>query len=301
MKISRAYSLIELSTIILIIGILIGGIKAGSELLIKSRLKNARALTSSSYAALVDDMILWLDATAEGSMVNGSGSVKVQDADKIQTWKDVNPQVTSKFSFTQGTDARRPIYEDNGINGLPTLFFDAADDGMVGDAIYVPYSSTSILNPATFTLFAVVRPIFNTSANGYIIANQSGSTGFYFKRVIAPTYAFQMIGYNGTTNIQSTEPTAFTHGASYISTISTNGVAQTIYRNGSQQDSDAVVAAPNTSGDYIIGSSSTGAAGNSFDGYISEIIMYSRALRKEERQEIEKYLGKKYGIQVPPS
>ena len=35
-----------------------------------------------------------------------------------------------------------------------------------------------------------------------------------------------------------------------------------------------------------------------FKGYVGEIIIYSRSLNDDERKDIEKYLGKKWGIAV---
>jgi hypothetical protein len=35
-----------------------------------------------------------------------------------------------------------------------------------------------------------------------------------------------------------------------------------------------------------------------YSGLIGEVIIFSRSLRAEERQDVEKYLGKKWGIAV---
>jgi prepilin-type N-terminal cleavage/methylation domain-containing protein len=62
---SSGFSLIELSIVILIIGILIAGVTQGSRLVKQSKVKTAKTLTQSSDAIGINDMVLWLDATNE--------------------------------------------------------------------------------------------------------------------------------------------------------------------------------------------------------------------------------------------
>ena len=66
---SLAFSLIELSIVILIIGILIAGVTQGSRLVRESRVKTAQTLTQSSDVSSIKDLVLWLDATKEGRVL----------------------------------------------------------------------------------------------------------------------------------------------------------------------------------------------------------------------------------------
>jgi hypothetical protein len=297
-KPSRAFSLVELSIIILIVGIIIAGVTEGSRLLKQMRLSTARNLTTSSDIRSIENMVLWLDATSETSLTTDSSALVTakSSGDLIYNWDDQNPQVLTsvKPRFSQATSGARPTYTENGINNIPTLFFDAADDATTGKSIATA-AYQSILNPATYTLFIVLRPVYNAADTTYIFKNQSGNYGFAFYR-IASSNKFAHDGYNGTASIASSDLTAFSYNTPYISAIYTNGTTQGIYRNGTLQDSDSVVHAPSTS-TFIIGCLASGVT-NCFDGHISEIIMFDRVLSTEERGSVTKYLGKKYAIAV---
>jgi type II secretory pathway pseudopilin PulG len=301
-KTSRAFSLVELSIIILIVGIVIAGVTEGSRLLKQMRLSTARNLTASSDIRSIENMILWLDATSETSLTTDSSAlVTAKNTDEtIYNWDDQNPQVLTsvKPRFSQsGASSIRPVYKEIGINNIPTLYFDASSNAMSGDVLYKSFSST--LNPETFTLFVVTRPMENTTANNaFIIENATTTTGFSFKLVTSGE-TLTIVGYDGTTTSVSSNDAAVNYNAPYISTISTNGTVQTIYRNGTAQDSDSIVEVPNTSSaNFLIGCASTAGNANCFDGYISEIIMFDRVLSTEERNSVTKYLGKKYAILV---
>ena len=293
MKISRAFSLVEISIVILIVGVLVAGMTEGSKLFKKSKLRTARAMTKASYAASVEDMILWLDATAEGSMVNVSGLATVQNDEKIQTWNDVNPQVISKYSFVQSTDANRPLYKDNGINGLPTLYFNADGTQTNGNALYSIFTFPS----DQITIFVVMRPIVAAN-NGYIFDAfcSSPSTRIYLLQ--SPTYKVSLSTNGG----GITDGSSATLNKNYVYSATANASSGIIYRNGTQTISGTISHAAFTANfkkkGFIIGAFSNGDSTSNFDGYISEMILYSRVLETEERKEIEKYLGKKYGIQV---
>jgi prepilin-type N-terminal cleavage/methylation domain-containing protein len=55
---SKAFSLIELSIVILIIGILIAGVTQGSRLVRESKITTAVTLTQSAPIASVKDLVL---------------------------------------------------------------------------------------------------------------------------------------------------------------------------------------------------------------------------------------------------
>ncbi len=55
----KAFSLIELSIVILVVGILITGVIQGSNMVKKSQLQSARNLTTSSPVSGIKDLMLW--------------------------------------------------------------------------------------------------------------------------------------------------------------------------------------------------------------------------------------------------
>ncbi len=118
------FSLIELSVVILVIGILVIGVTQGSRIISAAKLKSARALISSAPVNSTSNLILCLETTSDKSFDAGLGN-----GNQITTWYDLNPQSVTKNNATQITDnSYRLIYTNNLINGLPALRFDGAND-----------------------------------------------------------------------------------------------------------------------------------------------------------------------------
>lgn len=88
----KAFSLIELSIVILIIGILIAGVTQGSRLVGAMRLASAKALTQSSPIASMRNLHSWYEATSEGSFLEA----ETEDSTALTIWKDIGPNTINK-------------------------------------------------------------------------------------------------------------------------------------------------------------------------------------------------------------
>ena len=153
----KAFSLIELSVVVLIIGILIAGITQSSRLVRAMKLNTARSLTRSSDVNSIRNLTAWFDATAEGvfsSSCNTSStntdltSVRVFNTNTstgnpsvttpssayimpehrqvVRLWKDSNPQ---------GVDADKVIleYAHHTTGSIPCATKDYSVSGTIGD------------------------------------------------------------------------------------------------------------------------------------------------------------------------
>ena len=67
-NLKSGFSLIELSIVVLIIGIIIAGITQASRLVRVSKLSSARTLTQSSPVAGISDLVAWWETTLEKSI-----------------------------------------------------------------------------------------------------------------------------------------------------------------------------------------------------------------------------------------
>jgi len=90
---SRAFSLIELSIVILIIGIIIAGVTQGSRLVREFKLKTAQTLTRSSPVSSIKGLSAWFETSLENSFLESEMDENVA----ITQWNDINPQSTNKF------------------------------------------------------------------------------------------------------------------------------------------------------------------------------------------------------------
>lgn len=301
-KKNRAFSLVELSIVILIIGVLVAAVGQGLDLLQDSKLAAARSITKSSRVAALKDLGAWFDATAEQSFLLAD-----IDSGELSTWKDINPQrggiVTTSNSGLCGT---KPTYVNNGINGLPAVKFgDTSLAQGVTPASCFNVSNANLLGTSGATIFFVATagnngdkqmPLSTGGAAITLYAPTTGSPGVVcgqaFKSPISDSWMSNYIPTNapiiprGTPFVcsaryeKSTEIQGWTNKlkAGNSSTFATNGGDLT-------QSNDAYIAGPGSHG-----------GASTFTGQLGELIIFNRALTTKERNSVEDYLSRKWNI-----
>jgi type II secretory pathway pseudopilin PulG len=290
----RAFSLLELSIVFVVIGILVSGISAGIDLYQDFRLATARSLTLNSRVGRIEGLMLWLETTSEKSFENP----RPKDGDLIGTWKDINPSKISNFNLTQANDTLKPIYISKyKDSSLPALKFNNLQTIEKADVRgYDLFDSTSL------TIFLVQ----NTSGGqdttlSWVPTNSSGNEiarlNLHLQHNSRSYFDFSKSGV-GNGRIE------YINNISYVN-------KNTIFhfmRNNSNMEmaiNGAIVASNSASGTiesdlvapFIVGKLRTD-ANYTFDGTISEIIIINRPLSSKETIEIEEYLSKKYSIKV---
>lgn len=278
-KFAKAFSMIELSIVILIVGIVIAGVTQSSRLVRAFKLSSARSLTQSSPVASISGLVLWLEPTMETSFV----ASEAEDETNLSAWYDINPQATVKNNFTK-TASSVITYEDSSINNLPAVEFSGANgESLLGSAI--------INENNYYTLFAVSKQSSSTNNSAYRnIFNNGSGNGFTYLKVLS-TGARQIV-HQGINGLQSSQTFTLNNEISSITySASGGGVLTKIYINGATTtvtNSTTGMSSPTTSSDI----------GSNWIGTISELIVFNRALKNSERNDVEAYLSKKYGIAV---
>ena len=153
----KAFSLVELSIVLLIIGVIIAGITSSSLLIDKARLRNARSITQSSPINSIKNLSLWLEPTMENAFATGTTSFTnidvPQNSQAIGRWNNMNNHVLSPEdnSPSQASSAVQPLYIKNAINNLPALRFN-------GTSNYLLFSNLNMLeNSSGLTAFFCCR------------------------------------------------------------------------------------------------------------------------------------------------
>lgn len=326
---STAFSLIEISIVILIIGILTAGVTQSSRLIRAAKMSSARSMTQSSPASSIRNLALWIESTSEQSFrVNNLSPTAPNDGEAVTVWNDINPQTTSKITFTSGGS---PKYEEDLINGLPAVCFNNANCGN-GTTDHFTTTGFSDLTSG-ITIFAVIRtpnsldtsstinePILS-KRNNVAAYNTLGSANFQLNLTTNGSWQFcdgRVQSTNNTTCVfldsNSLAPASarsnyvvsvvYNSNSNAVNNSTSGGI--TFFQNGFPGDNSGTSAnqtfgsSPGTTtSPLLIGRVSTNntiAMDRYFKGYVGEIIIFDRALRREERQSIEEYLGKKWGI-----
>jgi prepilin-type N-terminal cleavage/methylation domain-containing protein len=285
-----AFSLIELSIVILIIGILVAGITQSSRLVAQFRLSSAKSLTRNSPVSSIKDLVFWFEATSDASF----DDAQEEEGTAVTTWYDINPQLSQKSNATSAT---APTYKANCINGLPCLNFNGTTqylEVLQNNGTLTQITAIFVINDLVLT------PLFT---NQYMIsAFTSGisSLQFYTGGGLNASYLNQAesggVGHGYGLGVVAQNDA--------IVGITDTGALQTIYFTLPGSAIDNRQATNSTGRKYLnngigIGAHYNGTARSGFfNGYISEVIVFSRVLKAEERNEVLQYLSKKWGIRI---
>ena len=282
-KPNRAFSLIELSIVILIIGVLIAAVGQGVDLLQDARLTAARMSTQSSRVASIKNLIAWFEPTSLESF----GGVKMNDGDAVTNWRDINP--TNPIKLQTMTEIA-PTYKHSCINDLPCLVFK-------GSAYLTTTTpSNQSINSRQISIFAVITDLSSTTDRSLILINDWSAGTFYISIAASRRLTFETWGSD---SVASTGLAVKTNVAYIVSAIN-DGSASNIYLNGgsssgSQSGNTTAAPAQGNVKPFNIGHYNRQ---EFFNGYFAELIIYDRALTTKERQSVEKYLSQKWKIKV---
>lgn len=287
LRANKAFSLIELAIVMVVIGVFVAGIYQASSLFYKSKLQSARALSNASDVNSIKNLLFWFDSTREGVFINSNGSTNVQDNDLITTWNSYNVQDNTAISASINSAIYYPKYVERGINDLPSLKFDGVNNYLIVSA------STGNLRNVSFTLFVVGKSNLKTSGTNryffggltqriYLVQPPSG----IIRGVFGPGTAL-LLDYSPTPD--ATFP--------FIAEISYNASTSlcSLYVNNIFASS-GTKAYTGASSPIYLGAFAPSA--QVLDGLVGEYIYFDRDLTSEESGQITQYLAKKWKIQI---
>jgi prepilin-type N-terminal cleavage/methylation domain-containing protein len=292
-KYQKAFSLVELSMVILIIGILIAGVSQGIDLYGDFKLASARNLTSGSIVARVPNLSMWWETTMETSFINS----RPNEGDLINRWNDINSQRVMKVNLLNApNDATRPTYKASAINGLPALKFSNAQNlrsaDINGDSFFSNNEITVFLLQNTTggqdSTMSWVPTTNNLDAGGSEIArfnlHLSHNNIFYFD-------------FGGRIEASGADASFKKNN---LFSFKRSGSEMNMRLNGQQisySSSIAGIISNSYIAPFVVGKLRTD-YNYQFEGLIGEIIIYGSGLHINEIQKIEAYLAKKWGIKI---
>lgn len=296
-KFNKAFSLIELSIVVLIIGILIAGVTQGSRLVRQSRFSVAKSLTQSSPVASIPNMVAWFETTNDNSIASATNATNPEDGDLISSWSDVNPQSTNKI-IVSNTGVLRPTYTASGINNLPSITFNGSQYLFSALA-----SGGNIPLNAGATSFTYVAVWSNTNnATGGVVFEQNSTTLIAGKRAGFYANINAKYGFSGESNDWITTATFTVNkpmaSIMTIAATSPTTAAINIYDNNSTYSGTIGSTSGLSNALFYVGAKASNQT-EKFVGSISEIIIFERALKASEISDIKSYLAKKYAMVMP--
>lgn len=294
-KTKLAFSLVELSVVIIIIGILVVGVSKGTLIIRDAKLKTARSLTTTSPINSMEGLSFWLDTTypdiiAIGTVASSYYSNDMSDGISVVKWKDHNPQNQNPGEISAVADINRPTYISSGINGLPSINFDGVNDYLTTTPGIIPSEAKSYSFAAVFSINNIEQPGMAISQGGLCAGGDLGM-------LISSNISYIGCGDNGGGDISS-GLSLIKSGIPVYALINvdknktTNQFEFHTYKE-SDQTSSPMYSLNSTS--FAIGRQVFNGQ-YPFAGNISEIVIFNRFLQSYEIQAIKDYFAKKYGI-----
>lgn len=287
----KGFSIIEISVVILIIGLLVAGISQGIDLFLDFKINVARSLTKGAPVNRVNGLELWLETTLSESFLKN----ETLNNSSVSKWFDINPNsMVKKNAQIVNSENQIPRYISKGINNLPSLEF-----GYNNSYHKLTIPDLKPGNNATF-FFVIENHIsefsglFSSSETSHVFRNKCDAS--------CANGGFSI--WNGSTDSTVAQVDLnLLSNKSYIINVEifNNGTNRglRIYSNGALVNTDSEINSTAISwNNPYIGTIHYGYSPfrKIFRGKIGEFIVYDKVLHQKERELIEDYLKKKWAI-----
>jgi prepilin-type N-terminal cleavage/methylation domain-containing protein len=287
----KAFSLIELSIVILIIGILVAGVTQSSRLLSAMRIQSVKSLTMNSPVPSIQGLTMWFETSLDKNFATGSSGnytdiTSPDNNSSIAKWNDINPISSDKFNAVQPNTAEQPIFIENAINNLPVLRFSGNKFLSTTTAFFdSAFSVFLVLTRSSDGNWRCIISDINPSVSGKLCAGQDASNTWTL-------YQPFVVGVATSLSSAKNTPVIFEIHSKGIN--ASNSLNVNLYLNSTSLASMTINSA------YRGNSGAIGRAdgGDFWSGDIAEIIVFKRMISNDERLDVEKYLAKKYGIKI---
>jgi hypothetical protein len=228
-------------------------------------------------------LVMWLKADAIRGLKDGA---------PVETWVDSSGNGLDPF---QPTEAKRPVWREKAVNGLPAVRFDGADDNL-----RTRYYRDLLMTSYHVSVFAVFRPAGAVESRGLVSSSftalattreQGGGLVF--------TTAYQSAGgKNVWKDVRPSNRGTVVPDRWSVGSVIRSGdqAGQTRLRvNGSRVDDGGAIAYHSVNTKHGFVGCLRDEAG-CWRGDIAEVLVYGEALSEDARQAVERYLARKYGI-----
>jgi type II secretory pathway pseudopilin PulG len=278
----KAYSLIEIALVIIVISIIIAGSLNGVEMIKKARLTSAQTLTQQAVIPNIKGLLVWLETSLPQSFLESERDNGL----KISVWKNINPNILTANNPSQNIAINQPTYLDNRFNdSIPGINFDGND--------FLNFIGSELIN-SNYSIFIVEKRM---SAGNFLAMIGGSSTTSNGNLLLAYRNSSTVTHSHISNEINITVPSYTSPIARIHSFLLNTTSGKKYWLNGGENadGSDSSQTGSLVSFDNPwIGKYND----NYFFGDIAEIIIFKRALTSEERKSVESYLSKKYNILI---
>jgi len=230
------------------------------------------------------NLILWLDAN-QGTF-SDAGVTATTNGSSLQQWNDLSGY---NNHTTQVTAGRRPTWNTNVVNGMPSVNFNS------GGPNYLEHSFP--LNPSTsdYSFFIV----FNCASGDNALLQQTDGTGVGRTNLYTNTGSNPLSSYIGGGTRSSSITYVPNNWAISGTKFNSNGASSAISfnQNGASGGTVSGFTPESATGNWLTGINRN-LSSQAVDGNVSEIIMFNQQLNDAQFIIIQNYLSAKYNISL---
>jgi len=216
----------------------------------------------------------------------------------LALWLEAGDYNASTGTWTDRSGNGRNFSQDAAGNDQPTKTLTINERSVVsfdGDNDFLAGPQVSFTQ---WSAFAVVRPDRTTGDNGIFTAdNAVGTRGPQFLRWSGTAY--QIVGFQATNSARVESPSvAAVIGTTVVVSAVQGASTLEMWHNNTSNGTTSCTQQAYTS-EMALGAgtyNTTPSASGFADGDIGEILLYSRALTTTERQRVQTYLARKFGV-----
>jgi hypothetical protein len=252
-----------------------------------------RPLATGFNPKSIANLGLWLDASVTSSLtLNGN---------TVSQWSDLSGNGRHAVMATAAVQPDATTRTQNGLrvldfDGSKGMFVHSASGGvtnLTGAAIARNVPGVTIIAACAFDTSSGTQFLFNANTNTQASRSAIVLTGGNIlaggRRLNADAFASVQYAHNSNANIIS-------------GVLDYANSDAFIYQNGALQNSSSSFQTDGNSQNGDSTSVEVGSTGNGtisrLDGFIGELLVFQRALSATERLQVERYLGRKWGITV---
>ena len=284
-----AFSGIELAVVLIIIGLLFAGIvTTKGNLFSKAKLNKIISATKNSPLKDMNELAIWFDVATDESFKN---SEMVEDGG-ISIWKNIAPQNYHNINVEQSNASDQPLFSFDDSDNLPMLSFDGVDDVLITSDVIYGYQFAKN-NQVTVFIVQKYYDGDNIAIRWGVNSNRFLNHSFYETNNLI-YWDFGNTASGG--RISIAPPSGFSKKWQIITLIRNTNDTGSIRVGGvnlltsAMADEFDVTASDNLE----ITNSATGSSKSD----LREMIIFKRALTDNEINEVEKYLSKKWDINL---
>lgn len=226
----------------------------------------------------VSGLVFWLDTDG----LSGS------DGDAIATFPD---SINSRH-FSHATAGNRAIITNStsGFNNKKTLWFDGSND------FYTNRTYQTVAQNHTFYAVMRFKVQYNNFANGYLLS--SSGSDMDIRPEDENVHKFTVFDGTAAREFAKVDDGLGAQSIRVVSVVmNSTGTALNVYTNGVSMGAATAWVQP-AAGNYFTIGASWNAASAFFNGTIGDMLLYSGAHNTTDRQNIEDYLGTKFGVPI---